>query len=34
LLVVVGVVAGRVKDRYADDAVSVDCGHVSPSLAL
>lgn len=34
LLVVVGVVAGRVKDRYADDAVSVDCDRVSPSLAL
>lgn len=30
----VGVVAGRVKDRNADNAVSVDCDRVSPSLAL
>jgi len=34
LLVVVGVVAGRVKDRYADNAVSVDCGIVSMTLHL
>jgi hypothetical protein len=33
LFVVVGVVARRVKDRYADNAVSVDCGDVSPKLS-
>lgn len=30
----VGIVARRVEDRNADNAVSVDCGHVSSALSV